>query len=53
MNYVIELPESNKYNAILIIINKLIKKRYYVSYIAIEKDISIEITVEMLIREVF
>ena len=53
MNYVIGLLESNEYNAILIIVNRLTKERYYVSCIAKEEDISVEVTVEILIREVF
>ena len=53
MNYVINLLESNEYNAILTIVNRLTKERYYISCVAAEENISIEIIAELLIREIF
>ena len=53
MDYVTGLLESDGYNAILIIVDRLTKKRYYVSCIAAEEDISVEVIAGLLIREVF
>jgi hypothetical protein len=53
MNFVIELSKiKNDFNAILMIINRLIKMHYYVSCTAEENDISAEKTAKLLIIHV-
>ena len=47
------LSLSKGYNAIIIIINRLIKKRYYIFYFVDKDKISAKITVDILIKEVF
>ena len=44
---------SKDYNIIYVIINRLIKERYYISYIAEEDGTTVEIIADILIREVF
>ena len=53
MDYVIGLPESDGYNAILTIVDRLTKERHYVPCIAAEEGTSAEATAGILIREVF
>lgn len=53
MDYVTRLPESDGYNAILTIVDRLTKERHYVPCIAAEEDTSAETTAGILIREVF
>ncbi len=48
MNFIINLLNSYNYNAILIIIYKLLKKRYYVSYFTNDEDIIIKKITKML-----
>jgi len=50
MNFIINLSDSSKYNIILMIICKLSKKRYYISCIIDDEDITVEKTAEMLIQ---
>ena len=47
------LSKSDKYNAIFVIIDRLIKKRYYILYIAIKEGISIKNIINILIKKVF
>ena len=47
------LPESDGYNAILTIVDRLTKERHYVPCIAAEEGTSAEATAGLLIREVF
>ena len=49
MNFIINLLNLYNYNAILIIIYKLLKERYYVSYFTNDKDITVKKTAKMLI----
>ena len=44
---------SKEYNIIYIIIDRLIKERYYIPYIAKENDTTAEVIADILIREVF
>ena len=53
MDFIVELPKSDRYNAIFIVVDRLTKKRYYISYTAIDEGTSAEYTAEMLINEVF
>ncbi len=53
MNFVIELLELEKFNAILNIMNWLIKERYYIIYTTINKNIIAENIVRMLYKNVW
>jgi len=44
MNFVIDLPQSEGYNAILIVIDRLSKEYYYIPYSTKENDTDIEAT---------
>ncbi len=50
MNFIINLFDSSKYNAILMIICRLLKERHYISCIIDDEDITVEKTAEMLIQ---
>ncbi len=50
MNFITDLFDSSKYNAILMIICRLSKKRHYISCIIDDEDITVEKTAEMLIQ---
>ncbi len=53
MNFIINLFDSSKYNVILTIICRLLKKRHYISCIIDDEDITVEKTAEMLIQLVY
>ncbi len=53
MNFIINLFDSSKYNAILTIICKLLKERHYISCITDDDDITVKKTAEMLIQWVY
>jgi len=50
---VIKLLKLNRFNAILNIINWLIKERYYIIYITINKNITAENIVRILYKNVW
>jgi len=53
INFIIDLFDSSEYNAILMIICRLSKKRHYISCIIDDEDITVEKTAEMLIQWVY
>ncbi len=53
MNFIIDLFDSSKYNAILMIICRLLKERHYIFCIIDDEDITVEKTAEMLIQWVY
>ncbi len=53
MNFIINLFDSSKYNAILMIICRLSKERHYISCITENEDITVKKTAEMLIQWVY
>ncbi len=53
INFIINLSDSSKYNAILTIICKLSKERHYISCIIDDEDITVEKTAEMLTQWVY
>jgi hypothetical protein len=53
MNFVIELSESKKFNAILMIINRLTKMHHYISCTTTEEDTNAEKIVRLLINHVW
>jgi hypothetical protein len=53
MNFVIELSESKEFNAILMIMNRLIKMHHYVLCIAEEDDTFVEEMTRLLINHVW
>jgi hypothetical protein len=52
MNFVTELPMSNGFNVILMIVDRLIKMRHYIFCTAEEEDTSAEETARLLINHV-
>ncbi len=50
MNFIIDLPDSYDYNAILTVICRLLKERHYISCITDDEDITVEKTAEMLLQ---
>jgi len=52
MDFVIDLPESEGYNAILIVINRLSKERYYIPCSTKENGTGTEATARMIIQNV-
>ncbi len=53
MNFIIDLSDSSEYNAILMIICRLLKERHYISCITENEDITVKKTAEMLIQWVY
>ncbi len=53
MNFIIDLSDSDEYNAILTIICRLSKERHYISCIIDDEDITVEKTAEMLTQWVY
>jgi len=53
MNFIIDLPDSYDYNAILTVICRLSKKRHYISCIIDDEDITVEKKAEMLLQWVY
>ena len=49
MDFIIELPQAQGFNAIYTIIDRLSKKRYYIPCTVTNKDTSTEATAEILI----
>ena len=49
----INLLNFEDFNAIFVISNRLIKKRYYILYITINEDTLVEIIANILIEEIF
>ena len=53
MNFITSLFDSKDYNAILIVINTLLKERHYILCLTDDEEISVEVTVNLLVREIF
>ena len=53
MNFIVDLSQSKEHNAIFIVVNRLIKKRYYILCTVTNEDISVEYTAEMLVNHIF
>lgn len=49
LDFIVGLPVSNSYNAILIIIDCLTKKRHYILYITDKNDGTIKTTAQLLL----
>ena len=49
MNFIIDLFLLSEYDAIYIIVNYLIKERYYITYIASDNDILVDIVIDIII----
>jgi hypothetical protein len=52
MDFVIEMSLSREYNVILIIIDWLSKKRYYISYIVAKENTTLKEIARMLYKNV-
>ena len=53
MNFIIDLFESNEYNVICIVIDKLFRKRHYIFYKITDEETSTKIIVLILINWIF
>ena len=53
MNFIINLLDSKDHNAILIVINTLSKERHYILCSTSDEEISVEVTVNLLVRKMF
>ena len=53
MDFIVGLPQFEGYNAIFIVVDRLIKERYYILYTITNKGTLVEYTAEILINEVF
>ncbi len=53
MNFIINLFNLINYNVIIIIINTLLIKHYYISCIVNDKKIIVKVIVNLLIKEIF
>ena len=53
MNFIMSLLNSEDHNAILIVINILLKERHYIFCSTSDKEISVKVTVNLLVREMF
>ena len=53
MNFITSLFNSEDYNAILIVINILLKERYYILCSTSDEEISVKVTVNLLVRKMF
>ena len=53
MNFIVDLSQSKEYNVIFIVVNRLIKKRYYILCTVTDEDISVEYTAKMLVNHIF
>ena len=53
MNFIVDLSLSQNHNVIWVVIDRLIKKRYYVLYIIKNNNTFIKSIIEMLIKKIF
>ena len=53
MNFITSLFDLKDYNAILIVIDILLKERHYILYLISDEEISVEVTVNLLVRKMF
>ena len=53
MNFIVDLSQSKEHNVIFVVVNRLIKKRYYISCTVTDEDISVEYTAKMLVNHIF
>ena len=53
MNFIVGLSQSKEHNVIFVVVNRLIKKRYYILCTVTNEDISVEYTAEMLVNHIF
>ncbi len=53
MNFITSLLDSEDYNAVLIVIDTLLKERHYILCLTSDEEISIKVTVNLLVRKMF
>ena len=53
MNFITSLLDSKDHHVILIVINTLSKERHYILCSTSDKEISVEVTVNLLVRKMF
>ena len=53
MNFIISLFNLKDYNAILIVINILLKERHYIFCLTSDEEISVKVTVNLLVKKMF
>ena len=52
MDFIMGLPVLEGYNIILIVVNRLSKERYYISYMAAKEGITLKKTAQILYQNV-
>ena len=53
MNFIMSLLNSEDHNAILIVIDTLLKERHYIFCSTDDEEISVKVTVNLLVRKMF
>ena len=53
MNFITSLSLLEEYNVIIITINRLIKKHYYILYFVNKNGIFVETMIDILIKNIF
>ena len=53
MNFITNLFDSKDYNAILIVIDTLLKERYYILCLTSDEEISVKVIVNLLVKKMF
>ena len=53
MNFITSLLDSEDYNAILIVIDTLLKERHYILCSTSDKEIFVKVTINLLVRKMF
>ena len=53
MNFIVDLSQSKEHNVIFVVVNRLIKKRHYISCTVTDEDTSVEYTAKMLVNHIF
>ena len=53
IDFIVDLSQSKEHNAIFVVVDRLIKKRHYISCTITDEDISVEYTTKMLVNYIF
>ena len=53
MNFITNLLNSKDHNTILIVIDTLLKERHYILCSTSDKEISVEVIINLLVRKMF
>ena len=53
MNFITSLLNSEDHNAIMIVIDILLKERHYIFCLTSDEEISVEVTINLLVKKMF